>query len=59
MFYAVQALLTRKKLTASKHSGAIAIFNRKFVKKISLTENFPGTPIFPSFDIYKEFSQIV
>ena len=24
MFYAVQALLTRKKLVASKHSGAIA-----------------------------------
>ena len=32
MFYAVQALLTREKLIASKHSGAIAIFNREFVK---------------------------
>jgi len=32
MFYAVQALLTRKKLVTSKHSGAIAIFNREFVK---------------------------
>ena len=33
MFYAVQALLTRKELITSKHSGAIAIFNREFVKK--------------------------
>ncbi len=33
MFYAVQALLTRKELITSIHSGAIAIFNREFVKK--------------------------
>lgn len=33
MFYAVQALLTWKKIISSKHSGAIAIFNREFVKK--------------------------
>jgi hypothetical protein len=32
MFYAVQALLIRKKIITSKHSGAIAIFNREFVK---------------------------
>jgi uncharacterized protein (UPF0332 family) len=32
MFYAVQALLIRKKIITSKHSGAIALFNREFVK---------------------------
>ncbi len=31
MFYAVQALLIRKKITTSKHSGAIAVFNREFI----------------------------
>lgn len=40
MFYAVQALLTRKKLVASKHSGAIAIFNRIFVKKNIFNREF-------------------
>ena len=40
MFYSVQALLIREKFITSKHSGAIAIFNREFVKKISLIENF-------------------
>ena len=40
MFYAVQALLTRKKLTASKHSGAIAIFNREFVKQNIFDKEF-------------------
>lgn len=33
MFYSVQALLIRKKFITSKHSGAISIFNREFVKK--------------------------
>jgi uncharacterized protein (UPF0332 family) len=32
MFYAVQALLIGKELITSKHSGAIALFNREFVK---------------------------
>jgi hypothetical protein len=32
MFYAVQALLIRKKIITSKHSGAISLFNREFVK---------------------------
>ena len=33
MFYAVPALLTQKDIRASKHTGAIAAFNREFVKK--------------------------
>lgn len=32
MFYAVMALLATKKLDASKHSGAISLFHREFVK---------------------------
>ena len=40
MFYAVQALLTRKELITSKHSGAIAIFNREFVKKKLVDKEF-------------------
>ena len=32
MFYAVPALLASRQLSASKHSGAIALFHRKFVK---------------------------
>ena len=40
MFYAVQALLTREKLITSKHSGAIAIFNREFVKKNIFNREF-------------------
>lgn len=33
MFYAVLALLTHEDVRASKHTGAIAAFNREFVKK--------------------------
>ena len=40
MFYAVQALLIRKKIITSKHSGAIAIFNREFVKKNIFDRDF-------------------
>ena len=32
MFYAALALLASKNLSASKHSGAISLFNREFVK---------------------------
>jgi hypothetical protein len=32
MFYAVSALLLTKKLYSSKHSGALALFNKEFVK---------------------------
>lgn len=31
-FYAVSALLLRNSLSSSKHSGAIGLFNREFVK---------------------------
>jgi len=37
MFYALLALLATKRLGTSKHSGAIALFDREFVK----TEVFP------------------
>jgi uncharacterized protein len=37
MFYAVLALLQEKELGTSKHSGAIALFDREFVK----TGSFP------------------
>jgi uncharacterized protein (UPF0332 family) len=33
MFYAVLALLAREKQETSKHSGAIALFDRNFVKQ--------------------------
>ncbi|HBR16865.1 MAG TPA: hypothetical protein DD725_04545 [Deltaproteobacteria bacterium] len=45
MFYATLALLASKQLSASKHSGVIALFHREFVK--------PGIALFqrkwPSF----------
>jgi uncharacterized protein (UPF0332 family) len=34
MFYAVLALLAQGKKETSKHSGAIALFNRDYVKRI-------------------------
>lgn len=33
MFYAVLALLVKEGLQISKHTGAISVFNREFVKK--------------------------
>ena len=40
MFYAVQALLIGKELITSKHSGAIALFNREFVKNNIFNKEF-------------------
>lgn len=40
MFYAVLALLTIEGLHTSKHSGAIALFNREFVKKGMINKEF-------------------
>ena len=40
MFYAVQALLIRKKIITSKHSGAIAVFNREFIKNNIFDKEF-------------------
>jgi hypothetical protein len=43
MFYSVLALLIKKGLRISKHTGAISVFNREFVKKVSSTRNYhPG-----------------
>jgi len=33
MFYAILALLQENQLSTSKHTGAIALFDREFVKK--------------------------
>lgn len=33
MFYAVSALLQEKQIGTSKHSGAISLFDREFIKK--------------------------
>ena len=38
MFYAVLALLQEKELGTSKHSGAIALFDREFVKTGSFSK---------------------
>lgn len=40
MFYAVLALLTQGKKETSKHSGAIALFDRDFVKQGIFTKDF-------------------
>ena len=32
MFYAAQALLASRQMTASKHSGVLSLFHREFVK---------------------------
>jgi uncharacterized protein (UPF0332 family) len=40
MFYAVQALLIGKEIITSKHSGAIALFNREFVKNNIFDKEF-------------------
>ena len=40
MFYAVLALLVVEKKETSKHGGAIALFDREFVKKGIFTKDF-------------------
>jgi uncharacterized protein (UPF0332 family) len=40
MFYAVLALLALKKRETSKHSGAIAIFDKEFVKEGAFPKEF-------------------
>jgi hypothetical protein len=40
MFYSVQALLAQAGLKTSKHSGAIALFDREFVKKGTIEKEF-------------------
>jgi len=40
MFYAIQALLAHSGFKASKHSGAIAFFDRKFVKTALFDKSF-------------------
>ena len=40
MFYAVLALLATGKKETSKHSGAISLFDREFVKKGTFSKDF-------------------
>ena len=40
MFYAVLALLAKSKQETSKHSGAISLFDREFVKTGTFTKDF-------------------
>jgi len=40
MFYAVLALLQEKEIGTSKHSGAISLFDREFIKTGILDDNF-------------------
>lgn len=40
MFYAVLALLQEKEIGTSKHSGAISLFDREFIKTGLLDKNF-------------------
>lgn len=40
MFYAVLALLATRKVERSKHSGAISLFDREFVKPGTLPKDF-------------------
>ncbi len=40
MFYAIQALLAEGGLRTSKHAGAIAIFDREFVKSELFDKEF-------------------
>ena len=40
MFYAILALLARSGLMVSKHSGAVALFNREFVKRGVFDKDF-------------------
>ena len=48
MFYAVLALLARGKKETSKHSGAIALFDRDFVKQVFLKRIIPDGCTMPS-----------
>jgi uncharacterized protein (UPF0332 family) len=43
MFYAVLALLEKKQLGTSKHTGAISLFDREFVKKGIFDKEFSKT----------------
>lgn len=49
MFYAVLALLQEKEMGTSKHSGAIALFDREFVK----TGTFPKEMFLTSSGVLK------
>jgi uncharacterized protein (UPF0332 family) len=40
MFYAVLALLATRKQETSKHSGAISLFDKEFVKQGAFTKDF-------------------
>ncbi len=53
IFYGVLALLVTRRLGASKHSGALTLFSREFVKKGLLPPRWPGWPAGPSTVVSK------
>ena len=62
MFYAVLALLIKKEIKISKHTGAIGAFNREFVKKGIFDQEFSRW-LQEAFDLrqradYREFFSI-
>lgn len=63
MFYAVLALLQKKQLGTSKHAGAIALFDREYVKDGTFDSKFSRT-LHRAFELrqkgdYMEQSEIV
>jgi len=63
MFYAVLALLQNKHLGTSKHAGAIALFDREYVKGGALDSKFSKT-LHRAFELrqkgdYMEQSEII
>jgi uncharacterized protein (UPF0332 family) len=48
MFYALLALLATRQLGTSRHSGALSLFDREFVKQGVFPLDFPDLCIWPS-----------
>lgn len=53
MFYAVLALLSTQKMETSKHTGAIALFDKEFIKKGIFTTDFSRW-LHKAFDLRQE-----
>lgn len=53
MFYAVLALLSTRKMETSKHTGAIALFDKEFIRKGIFTSDFSRW-LHKAFDLRQE-----
>ncbi|OQX23755.1 MAG: hypothetical protein BWK80_24325 [Desulfobacteraceae bacterium IS3] len=53
MFYAVLALLATRKMETSKHSGAIALFDKEFIKQGIFAKDFSRW-LHKAFDLRQE-----